>query len=308
MIFDDFLTELQKEILIHDRHWLPGITSVSHYYLLFEDAKSALDGCIHHAEDEPHPEDQKKIAAQNYEEFIKNGPGDHPPAFDWRNTGGHNFITPIKNQRNCSSCVAFSTAAAIEATARIGLKLPMDAPDTAIFEDLSTAQIFYNNSRSCSTGIILPDALNYCQKTGVVPASCFPYEICDPAPHPKDALCEGWQEKVTQISGYTQLNTHHDMKLWLATKGPLIASMHVYDDFPLYKNGIYQYTLGDQIGGHGVCCIGYDDMRHAWLFKNSFGTDWGMDGFFWMHYGDCGVDSHMFGINGFTQIYEGGPG
>lgn len=303
MNFDDFLTELQKEMLDLDRQWTAGVTSVSHYYLGFEDAKSVMDGCLHHADHEPHPDDQKKISKQNYQDFIDNGPGDHPPAFDWRNLGGHNFVTPVKNQRNCASCVAFSVAAAIESNVRIGLKLPVDVAGSVIFEDVSEAQLFYGNSSSCSMGLILPDVLNYCQKTGVVPAGCFPYDVCDPAPKCKDAICPEWKEKQTRITGYTRLDTHHDMKQWIATKGPVIASMHVSDDFFLYRNGVYEFTLGNELGGHGMCCIGYDDIRHAWLFKNSMGTDWGMDGYVWVRYGQCGVDSHMFGINGFSQVH-----
>ena len=117
-------------------------------------------------------------------------------------------------------------------------------------------------------------------------------------------LGDGWQKKISQISGFTRLDTHHEMKMWLASKGPLVASMAVYDDLCLYKGGVYEYTLGNEIGLHVVCCIGYDDMKHAWLCKNSFGTDWGEDGYFWIHYGDeSGLDSHMFGINGFSKIY-----
>lgn len=93
------------------------------------------------------------------------------------------------------------------------------------------------------------------------------------------------------------------MKKWIASTGPVIASMAGFDDFCLYKEGVYEYTLGNEIGSHAVCCIGYDDNKDAWLCKNSFGTHWGIDGYFWVGYGKCGIDSKMFGINGFSQIY-----
>jgi hypothetical protein len=37
--------------------------------------------------------------------------------------------------------------------------------------------------------------------------------------------------------------------------------------------------------------------------KIVMGTSGGMDGYFWIPYGHCGVDKVMFGINGFSQTY-----
>jgi C1A family cysteine protease len=36
------------------------------------------------------------------------------------------------------------------------------------------------------------------------------------------------------------------------------------------------------IGGHAVCCVGYDQTRRAFLVRNSWGPSWGMAGYFWM--------------------------
>lgn len=36
------------------------------------------------------------------------------------------------------------------------------------------------------------------------------------------------------------------------------------------------------LGGHAVAIIGYDQERQQFLFKNSFGTDWGAAGYAWL--------------------------
>jgi len=38
------------------------------------------------------------------------------------------------------------------------------------------------------------------------------------------------------------------------------------------------------VGGHAVCCLGYDDQKKMFLVRNSWGPDWGQAGHFWMPY------------------------
>jgi hypothetical protein len=38
------------------------------------------------------------------------------------------------------------------------------------------------------------------------------------------------------------------------------------------------------VGGHAVTLIGYDDSKQAFLIQNSWGTEWGLNGKFWMPY------------------------
>ncbi len=70
-----------------------------------------------------------------------------------------------------------------------------------------------------------------------------------------------------------------------------------------YRKGIFINQTDNPLGGHCVCCIGYDDDKEAWLCKNSWGDQWGDGGFFWIKYGDSSIDDEMWGINGFDKIY-----
>merc|ERR1712159_888851 len=38
------------------------------------------------------------------------------------------------------------------------------------------------------------------------------------------------------------------------------------------------------MGGHAVLCCGYDDEKEMFIVRNSWGADWGMDGYFLMPY------------------------
>ena len=60
-----------------------------------------------------------------------------PASFDWRNVDGANYVSPIKDQAGCGSCVAFGATAVLESMVRIQAKQP------ALIVDLSEAHAFF---------------------------------------------------------------------------------------------------------------------------------------------------------------------
>lgn len=82
-----------------------------------------------------------------------------PAAIDWRNNGG-NYVTPIKDQDQCGSCVSFCSCAVIESAVRIKL----GNPNYAI--DLSEGFLQFCGGGSCK-GWGLTSGLDYAQSTGV---------------------------------------------------------------------------------------------------------------------------------------------
>ncbi|CAE7569754.1 unnamed protein product [Symbiodinium pilosum] len=39
-----------------------------------------------------------------------------------------------------------------------------------------------------------------------------------------------------------------------------------------------------QLGGHAVCAVGYDDFKQCFIVRNSWGEGWGDKGYFYMPY------------------------
>jgi len=64
--------------------------------------------------------------------------------------------------------------------------------------------------------------------------------------------------------------------------GPVEAAMMVYDDFLLYKSGVYHHVHGLMLGGHAVKILGWGSENGVpyWLVANSWNYDWGDGGFF----------------------------
>jgi C1A family cysteine protease len=219
-----------------------------------------------------------------------------PAAYDLRNVGGRNFITPVKDQGGCGSCVAFGSIAAVEGT----LRVLRNDPNLQI--DLSEAHLFYclarAQGRMCSGpngGWWVAPAMDCIRNPGVADDACYPYTAGD---QNCTNLCADWQSRVFQLTGWHVINSVADMKTWISTKGPLTACFTVYNDFYSYRSGIYRHVTGNVVGGHCVCVVGYSDSDRAWICKNSWGQGWGEAGFFRIAYGDCGIDATMWAAEG----------
>ena len=69
--------------------------------------------------------------------------------------------------------------------------------------------------------------------------------------------------------------------------------MQIYDDFYGYSAGVYHRSSDNKQGWHIVLLVGWDDSDESWIAKNSWGTDWGMDGYVKLHRDerDCMFDN-----------------
>jgi C1A family cysteine protease len=226
---------------------------------------------------------------------ARGGAGAYPSAFDWRNRGGNNFITPIRDQGGCGSCVAFGALAAAEARIRIVKNMP------AYSIDLSEAHLFYclkGDPNGCNNGWWPAPALDAVKNTGVALESYFPYTGAQQACN----VASGWQNQKVQITGWHNIADISQIKDWIANNGPVSACFDVYNDFFSYHSGIYKHVSGAFAGGHCVCVVGYDDVNHCWICKNSWGPGFGEGGFFRIAYGECNLEHYgMWAIEGIVD-------
>lgn len=232
-------------------------------------------------------------------------------ARDLRNVEGKNYVTPIKNQKRCGSCVAFATLATAESTWQIQHHYPNYGVD------LSEAHLFFclgdAVGRSCENGWWPKGALDRFKNEGVYGESYLQYDdALLRAPH-----CIGFNltpKYYFKITGFEDITGQPALiKEWIDKKGPVIASLIVYEDLYEYKTGVYKHVAGERSGSHCVSIIGYNDNEGCWICKNSWGTDWGEEGFFRIAYGECGI--HLwanYGITGVEHVTiqepEPGPG
>ncbi|WP_083467988.1 C1 family peptidase [Methylobacterium tarhaniae] len=201
-----------------------------------------------------------------------------PSKVDWRNNNG-NYVTEIKYQGACGSCVAFAVCAMLESRVRI---LRND-PNLEI--DLSEAHLFSCGcTNCCDTGWHNQKALKFAKKKGIGLEKDFPYKPGN-QPCPKPPLSH-----FLKVKSYSAIKSNETRRRIIATKGPVVASMQIYDDFRNYAGGIYSHVTGSLIGHHAVCIVGYDHDDKYWIVKNSWNTSWGDNGFFKIKYDQCEID------------------
>jgi C1A family cysteine protease len=79
------------------------------------------------------------------------------------------------------------------------------------------------------------------------------------------------------------------MLLCLAEGYPFVFGIMIYKSFEtakVAKTGIVEMPslmerwFGGCLGGHAVCAVGYNRITKRFLVRNSWGSNWGQEGYF----------------------------
>jgi C1A family cysteine protease len=264
------LAALEAAIVAAGARWRPAVNPVVEL-LAAPDREARVFGL---AITEPEREELLERARQLEEERgLLADAGPPPPAVDWRRDG---WVTDARAQGNCNACVAFATCGALEARLRIR------AGDASLPVDLSEMHLFAcGNPDGCARGWTFEPALARAQTVGIGRESDLPYvaepQTCVEIP------------ATARVTGSSAATTTDARKQTIASNGPVIGGMRVFEDLSYYRSGIYTHVAGELVGLHAVCVVGYDDGEGTWIVKNSWSRDWGDDGFFRIAYGQCGL-------------------
>jgi len=154
---------------------------------------------------------------------------------------------------------------------------------------------------SCSGGHL---NAKFLETTGLPPERYYPYTATNGT---CSAAAPGWQNATYKIGSWGSVSRRvESIKAALAKYGPLPTSFLVFADFKHYKSGVYSHIAGIAdvfhfLGGHAVLLVGYNDAEQYFIVKNSWGKDWGEDGYFRISYSELHNDS-LFGLS--TIAYQ----
>ncbi|GAM26244.1 hypothetical protein SAMD00019534_094190 [Acytostelium subglobosum LB1] len=220
---------------------------------------------------------------------------DIPAAFDAR-TNWPGCIHAVLNQGQCGSCWAFGASESLSDRFCIASKGAINV--TLSPQALVSCDTVLN--QGCNGGI--PQAAwEYMEAKGLPTYDCFPYTSGANGTEPpcQKTCSDGSTYTLYKAKTLTlqTMNSVSAIQANLVAYGSIEGSMDVYDDFMTYTSGVYvQSPTAKYLGGHAIKIIGWghDDASNLdyWIVQNSWGTDWGMDGFFWIERGVnmCGID------------------
>lgn len=198
-------------------------------------------------------------------------------AFDWRSSGN---VPPIRDQRSCGSCWAFSTAASLESANRIVNGRVADLSEQHLVSRC-------HPSGDCGGGWFDPVFQRYVTD-GTVDEAEMPYRASNsscPNPSPRPFRAVNW-DFVTQK---WDLPSTAELKRAIAEHGPITVVVTATPTFQAYTDGVFEESDVALDTNHAVVLVGWDDSKGAWLLRNSWGTNWGDNGYMWIKYGSNNV-------------------
>lgn len=193
-----------------------------------------------------------------------------------------NFPTPGDQGRQ-SSCVGWATAYALKSyqeKVEIGWSLNTN---THLF---SPAFIYNQIVIGQDQGAYIHKALDLAVSKGISTLSTMPYSDTDYTTAPSSAaLSEAASYKA---ASWSRVNDTSQIKAALANRKPVVCGITIYTSFYQLSgaDAVYNTASGQNLGGHAVTIVGYDDNKYNGAFKiiNSWSTNWGDNGYFWLPY------------------------
>jgi hypothetical protein len=230
-------------------------------------------------------------------------------AVDWRNRWGWNWVTTVRDQNPCQSCVDFGTTALVESMTRI---------EHAVWSTRSEGDLHDGAGRLCSNGWWPDGSCEWVRVNAIADPGCYPWDTVDNPYNPTPDR----SGRTVRLDGWQEIGDVEQQKIWIDSVGPLTGCFEVFNDFFGYGSGVYQPSpTATSAGWHCVLFVGYDDAAGCWILKNSWGDTWGDNGYCRIAYGTSNIDMYgKFGMRGTNpdpltkrrlhngNIYESGNG
>lgn len=211
------------------------------------------------------------------------------------------FCPRPKNQGDFGTCTAWATAYAAR-TIIEAIQYGWEDVEYITQQTFSPAfvycQIKREDDANCQDGSYIEHALNLLKNSGVP-------KYVDFHPDCADGIVRGLRAKAREFKidqyrrlfdrSYTRDAKARSVKKAISENRPVVISMWVPKSFSKQKKGCWHPVPGDswpmtenESRWHAMCVVGYDDVKYggSFLIMNSWGPDWGENGYTWVTYDD----------------------
>lgn len=270
-----------------------------------------------------------------------------PASYDLRK---ENLSTEIKDQGEYGTCWAFATISAAESSLLKEFPEKYNSQTLDLSEahlsyfTFHKAQdplgLFGGDYTKCRFNGYLYNGGNFYMSTinlskwfGVTNESVMPYDKITSSSKYSSSLAYKKNEALLENALWVSTEDKSQIKELILKYGACGVSI-VYDDYFLSKKNAYYRSISNEYEtNHSVTIVGWDDnyskdnfqtsvygyrlskpkRNGAWLVKNSYGTEFGDNGYFWLSYeeksilGDCALffDFMPVGTYDYNYQYDG---
>jgi C1A family cysteine protease len=204
-------------------------------------------------------------------------------------------LQPVRDQGDRPTCLAFAATCGHEDKRQV---------ETRLVERLSEEALYWGCKEldvDGEGGTTFESASVSLERWGQPLEESWPYDPTldgdGPSPLPTGmAAGDGWfRRSIAEIP--TNLE---QVKAVLAGGGLVLLGLELMDSFMRLDAGhIPAPSLDDEnLGGHAVVAVGYDDGSEYLIVRNSWGTEWGIDGYGYLpysYYVKHGLDNWILG-------------
>ncbi len=258
-----------------------------------------------------------------------------PSRYDLRELGA---VTAVRDQNPYGTCWAFAALASLESTFKKAGQGTFDfsewhlayfayVDESASLPAFTQRAVEYGDDPIFDQGGDVSQATALLARwTGAVDEAARPYQNVTPWPPESTPQASDAVSKHLEQVHLLKIGNDFDapsIKRAVMTYGAVAFRMEWRNSFFSVENAAYYAPEGTPRGGHIVTLVGWDDsfpaerfavnpgQNGAWLVKNSWGTAFGNEGYFWLSYADVtlGYPAVFVGADktNYSRVYQYDP-
>lgn len=211
--------------------------------------------------------------------FSTPAPPSIPNSVDLRS-----WCSPIDDQGNLGSCTGNAIAGCIEYMDRRYNKKATEVSRLFIYY----YERLFEGTTKTDSGAYIRDGIKVTYTYGAPLESLWPYNISKFTTAPaSSALADAARRKVTLYESVPDFSTCISA---IALGYPVVIGFDVYSSFEsanVTQTGMMPYpdvSKEKLLGGHCVLLVGYNNSTQHFIARNSWGSNWGAQGYFYMPY------------------------
>ena len=191
------------------------------------------------------------------------------------------FCSPVADQGKLGACTAFAVGKGFREF-QVNKLGERKAPLSAMF-------LYYESRARWGTvmsdsGSTISDSMAVLGQKGIAPEQSWPYDVLKFTVEPtKDAYEAAKEYRFAETIRLTSLE---DVKVALSKGEAVPFAFDVMESFRVGSDGMMPIPKRGEKkrGGHAVMAVGYDNQKQLVTVRNSWGADWGDQGYFYMPY------------------------